>query len=44
MVVTNDGSNNAQIFRIDKQMMLTPVGAPVSAPYPFSPRFVSAAK
>ena len=45
MVVTNHGSNNAQIFRIDKKTgMLTPVGAPVSVPYPFSPRFVAAAK
>ena len=45
MVVTNHGSNNAQIFRIDKKAgMLTPVGAPVSVPYPFSPRFVAAAK
>ncbi len=45
MVVTNHGSNNAQIFRIDKQAgTLTPVGAPVSVPYPFSPRFVAAAK
>jgi 6-phosphogluconolactonase len=45
MVVTNHGSNNAQVFRIDKNTgMLTPVGAPVSVPYPFSPRFVSAQK
>jgi 6-phosphogluconolactonase len=45
MVVTNHGSNNAQIFRIDKKAgTLTPAGAPVSVPYPFSPRFVSAAK
>ena len=45
MVVTNHGSNNAQVFRIDKKTgTLTPVGAPVSVPYPFSPRFVAAAK
>ncbi|MGA2438008.1 MAG: lactonase family protein [Acidobacteriaceae bacterium] len=45
MVVTNHGSNNAQVFRIDKKAgTLTPVGAPVSVPYPFSPRFVAAAK
>jgi 6-phosphogluconolactonase len=45
MVVTNHGSNNAQIFRIDKKAgTLTPVGVPVSVPYPFSPRFVAAAK
>jgi 6-phosphogluconolactonase len=45
MVVTNHGSNNAQIFRIDnKSGTLTPAGAPVSVPYPFSPRFVASPK
>jgi 6-phosphogluconolactonase len=45
MVVTNHGSNNAQVFRIDKKAgTLTPVGAPVSVPYPFSPRFAATAK
>ncbi len=45
MVVTNHGSNNAQVFRIDKKTgMLTAAGAPVSVPYPFSPRFVAAVK
>jgi 6-phosphogluconolactonase len=45
MVVTNHGSNTAQVFRIDKKAgTLTPVGAPVSVPYPFSPRFIAAPK
>jgi 6-phosphogluconolactonase (cycloisomerase 2 family) len=43
--VTNHGSNTAQVFRIDKKAgTLTPVGAPVSVPYPFSPRFIAAPK
>jgi 6-phosphogluconolactonase len=45
MIVTNHGTNTAQVFRIDKKRgTLTPVGAPVSVPYPFSPRFISASK
>jgi 6-phosphogluconolactonase len=41
MVVTNHGSNNAVVFKIDKKTgALTQQGAPVSVPYPFSPRFV----
>jgi 6-phosphogluconolactonase len=45
MVVANHGSNNAVVFRIDKKMgTLTQQGAPVSVPYPFSPRFVRAGK
>jgi 6-phosphogluconolactonase len=42
LLVANHGSNNALVFRIDKKAgTLTPVGAPVSVPYPFSPRFLS---
>jgi 6-phosphogluconolactonase len=45
MIVANQESNNAQVLRIDRDTgMLTPVGAPVSVPYPFSPRFVAGAK
>jgi 6-phosphogluconolactonase len=41
MVVTNHGSNNAVVFKIDRKMgTLTQQGAPVSVPFPFSPRFV----
>jgi 6-phosphogluconolactonase len=41
MVVTNHGSNNAVVFKIDKKTgALTQQGAPVSVPYPFSPRIV----
>jgi 6-phosphogluconolactonase len=45
MIVANQESNNAQVLRIDRKSgMLTPVGAPVSVPYPFSPRFVAVAR
>jgi 6-phosphogluconolactonase len=45
LLVTNHGSNNAVVYRIDKRAgTLTQVGEPVSVPYPFSPRFVVAAK
>jgi 6-phosphogluconolactonase len=45
MVVTNHGSNNAVVFKIDQKMgTLTQQGAPVSVPYPFSPRFVGDGK
>jgi 6-phosphogluconolactonase len=43
LLVANHGSNNALVYRIDKKTgTLKPVGAPVSVPYPFSPRFWSA--
>jgi 6-phosphogluconolactonase len=45
MIVTNHGSNTAQIFRIDRNTgKLTATGPPVNVPYPFSPRFIAAAK
>jgi len=45
MIVTNHGTNTAQVFRIDRKAgTLTPAGAPVSVPYPFSPRFVAPRK
>jgi 6-phosphogluconolactonase len=45
MIVTNHGSNNAVVFKIDQKMgTLTQQGAPVSVPYPFSPRFVGDGK
>jgi len=41
MVVTNHGSNNAVVFKVDRKTgTLTQQGAPVAVPYPFSPRFV----
>jgi 6-phosphogluconolactonase len=45
MIVANHGSNNAVVFRIDQEMgTLTQQGAPVTVPYPFSPRFVGDGK
>jgi 6-phosphogluconolactonase len=45
MIVTNHGSNNAVVFKIDGATgMLTQQGQPVDEPYPFSPRFVSVGK
>jgi 6-phosphogluconolactonase len=45
MVVTNHGSNNAVVFKIDRKLgTLSQQGAPVMVPYPFSPRFVMAGK
>jgi 6-phosphogluconolactonase len=45
LLVTNHGTNTAQVFAIDKKAgTLTPTGAPVSVPYPFSPRFITASK
>jgi 6-phosphogluconolactonase len=42
LIVTNHGSNNAVVFEIDKKTgTLTQHGAPVSVPYPFSPRFMT---
>jgi 6-phosphogluconolactonase len=42
LLVTNHGSNTAQVFAIDRKTgTLTPAGAPVSVPYPFSPRFIA---
>ena len=41
MLVTNHGSDVAVVFRIDPATgKLTPVGKPVSVPYPFCPRFL----
>jgi 6-phosphogluconolactonase len=38
MVVTNHGSNNAVVFKINQKTgLLTQQGTPVSVPYPFSP-------
>jgi 6-phosphogluconolactonase len=45
MVVTNHGSNNAVVFKIDRETgMLTRQGSPVGVPYPFSPRFLTAGR
>jgi 6-phosphogluconolactonase len=42
MLVTNHGSNNAVVFKIDRNSgKLTQQGEPVDVPYPFSPRFVT---
>lgn len=42
MLVTNHGSNNAVVFKIDRNSgKLTQQGDPVDVPYPFSPRFVT---
>jgi 6-phosphogluconolactonase len=45
LLVTNHGSNTAMVFQIDRKAgTLTPVGEPVSVPYPFSPRFLARQK
>jgi 6-phosphogluconolactonase len=42
LLVTNQASDNALVFRIDQQTgKLTPNGQPVSVPYPFCPRFLA---
>jgi 6-phosphogluconolactonase len=45
MIVTNHGSNNAVVFKIELATgMLTQQGLPVDVPYPFSPRFLTSGR